>query len=106
MSDRVEVLQICRLKQFLRNQITQVGREFLHILRKSGSRFSLEKQKVGSSQFSSFKHPPSFTTRFVEAGCFASILAGRMGRATRFPPQFGHTPFKTVSAHSTQNVHS
>jgi hypothetical protein len=29
-----------------------------------------------------------------------------MGRGEKFPPQFGQTPFKTVSAHSAQNVHS
>ena len=29
-----------------------------------------------------------------------------MGRGEKFPPQFGHTPFNTVSAHAAQNVHS
>lgn len=28
--------------------------------------------------------------RFVEAGCFASIAAGRTGRRTSSPPQLGH----------------
>jgi hypothetical protein len=31
------------------------------------------------------------TTRTVEAGLFASFAAGRIGRRTSSPPQFGHT---------------
>jgi len=46
------------------------------------------------------------TTRRVEAGFFASFSAGRRGRATSSPPQFGHRPFNTFCAHSAQNVHS
>jgi hypothetical protein len=44
--------------------------------------------------------------RSVEAGYFASFAAGRRGRATSSPPQFGHTPFSTVSVQPAQNVHS
>jgi hypothetical protein len=29
-----------------------------------------------------------------------------MGRVTRLPPQFGHLPARTSSAHFAQNVHS
>jgi hypothetical protein len=45
-------------------------------------------------------------TRTVEAGCLASIQAGRIGRGAKPPPQLGQTPAKTVSAQSAQNVHS
>jgi len=31
---------------------------------------------------------------------------GRMGRETKFPPQFGQRPFSFVSTQSLQNVHS
>lgn len=49
--------------------------------------------------------PPAFSTRFVEAGCFASIRADRTGRRTSSPPQFGQMP-SLASAQSAQNVHS
>jgi hypothetical protein len=42
----------------------------------------------------------------VEAGLFASLLAGLRGRATSSPPQLGHIPFSLSSAQGTQNVHS
>ncbi|BAN28213.1 hypothetical protein BRPE64_ECDS00550 (plasmid) [Caballeronia insecticola] len=45
-------------------------------------------------------------TRSTEAGCLASIASGRIGRATKSPPQFGQIPFSTLSAQSEQNVHS
>lgn len=45
-------------------------------------------------------------TRFVDGGFLASLLAGRRGRATSSPPQFGHTPFRTFVAQAAQNVHS
>jgi hypothetical protein len=44
--------------------------------------------------------------RFSVAGCFANLSAGRMGRRTSSPPQFGHRLLKTPSAHAEQNVHS
>lgn len=44
--------------------------------------------------------------RFVEAGLFANFAAGRLGRDTSSPPQFGQAPRSTPSAHETQNVHS
>src|SRR6185312_17355260 len=47
-----------------------------------------------------------FRTRSADAGYFTSIVAGRSGRATRLPPQFGHTPPSRCSAQSRQNVHS
>jgi hypothetical protein len=50
--------------------------------------------------------PWGFSTRFVEAGNFASLSAGRTGRRTSSPPQFGHLPFSTPLAQSLQNVHS
>jgi hypothetical protein len=44
--------------------------------------------------------------RSLEAGEAASLPAGRVGRRTRLPPQFGHTPSKRPRAQSAQNVHS
>src|SRR5690606_3043939 len=51
-------------------------------------------------------HPSSLTTRVVDGGYLRSRAAGRTGRSTRLPPQFGQTPFKTSSAQAAQNVHS
>jgi hypothetical protein len=51
-------------------------------------------------------HFSGLKTRSVDAGYFASIAAGRLGRVTSSPPQFGHTPFSTFVAQSLQNVHS
>jgi hypothetical protein len=45
-------------------------------------------------------------TRSVDAGYFTSRSAGRIGRRTSSPPQFGHLPWSTPSAHAAQNVHS
>jgi hypothetical protein len=42
----------------------------------------------------------------VEAGFAVSFAAGRRGRATSSPPQLGHRPASTPSAHDAQNVHS
>ena len=50
--------------------------------------------------------PPGLWTRCVEAGWAASLASERVGRATRSPPQFGHSPSSTVVAQSSQNVHS
>jgi len=45
-------------------------------------------------------------TRFVEAGKRASLSAGRIGRGTKLPPQFGQTPFNGPATQSWQKVHS
>src|ERR1700733_4434939 len=50
--------------------------------------------------------PPCLTTRTADAGYFSSFSAGRMGRTTRFPSQFGQRPPSVVSVQSRQNVHS
>src|SRR6202030_2543912 len=50
--------------------------------------------------------PSCLTTRTADAGYFSSFSAGRMGRTTRFPPQFGQRPPGVVSVQSRQNVHS
>jgi hypothetical protein len=42
----------------------------------------------------------------VEGGLSANLLAGRRGLATSSPPQLGHTPPSTLSAHVWQKVHS
>jgi len=44
--------------------------------------------------------------RLVEAGYFSSLLAGRCGRDTKSPPQFGQIPPSFESTQSAQNVHS
>jgi hypothetical protein len=49
---------------------------------------------------------PVFKTRSVAAGYCRSFAAGRRGRRTSSPPQFGHMPLSTPSAQPTQNVHS
>lgn len=51
-------------------------------------------------------HPSAFNTRFVDAGARPSRPLGRIGRATRLPPQLGQTPLSTVSVQAAQNVHS
>jgi hypothetical protein len=45
-------------------------------------------------------------TRSVDAGNLASFAAGRIGRRTSSPPQFGQTPCNSVSAQVWQKVHS
>jgi hypothetical protein len=52
------------------------------------------------------KQPPGLNTRFVEAGYFASFAAGRVGRRTSSPPQFGHLKWSFDSAQLAQKVHS
>ena len=44
--------------------------------------------------------------RTVEAGCFASIAAGRIGLGTRLPPQFGQLPCSVSASQLVQKVHS
>lgn len=51
-------------------------------------------------------HPSGLNTRVVDAGNFSSFAAGRDGRGTSSPPQFGHVPARRWFAQSLQNVHS
>jgi hypothetical protein len=44
--------------------------------------------------------------RSVDAGLLVSLFAGRRGRATSSPPQFGHLPPSFSSAQRAQKVHS
>jgi len=44
--------------------------------------------------------PPSSVSGLIFA------FAGRRGRGTSSPPQFGHLRFRIVSAQEAQNVHS
>jgi hypothetical protein len=44
--------------------------------------------------------------RVVDAGFFANLLAGRCGRGTKSPPQFGQMPPSFVSTQLAQKVHS
>jgi hypothetical protein len=39
-------------------------------------------------------------------GYLASKTAGRIGRAEKLPPQFGHLPSSAFAAQSAQKVHS
>src|SRR5690606_3092541 len=50
--------------------------------------------------------PSGLKMRLVLAGYFASIAAGRIGRGTRLPPQFGQVPLRGPSAQLRQKVHS
>jgi hypothetical protein len=59
-----------------------------------------------SRDYAALPQPCGLYTRSVEAGYFASFAAGRRGRATSSPPQFGHLPRSTPSVHERQNVHS
>jgi hypothetical protein len=61
-------------------------------------------QRFGNRQ--AVAQPSGFTLRIVEAGKRASRSAGRIGRRTNSPPQFGQRPASTPSAHAEQNVHS
>jgi hypothetical protein len=60
----------------------------------------------GQAPPASAAQPSGLKTRWGEAGNFASFAAGRIGRRTNSPPQFGHCPFGTPSAQDRQNVHS
>ena len=51
-------------------------------------------------------HGASRRWRSVDAGYLTSIAAGRIGLATRLPPQLGQLPPNTFSAQAAQNVHS
>src|SRR3954471_5691592 len=51
-------------------------------------------------------HPSGFNTRSDAGGNFASLSAGRIGRRTNSPPQFGHLPLSGPATQSLQNVHS
>jgi hypothetical protein len=53
-----------------------------------------------------YLHPPGLNIRFVDAGYFSSLLAGRRGRGTKSPPQFGQIPPSTESTQDAQKVHS
>jgi hypothetical protein len=48
----------------------------------------------------------ALTTRWVDAGDFSSLLAGRTGRLTSSPAQLGQIPCSLCSLQSWQNVHS
>ena len=50
--------------------------------------------------------PSGLKTRWLDGGNFASFAAGRIGRRTNSPPQFGQRPLSRPSAQSRQNVHS
>lgn len=53
-----------------------------------------------------FPQPSGLNTRSVDAGCRARAAAGRIGRRTSSPRQFGQTPPSFNSAQALQNVHS
>lgn len=52
------------------------------------------------------EQPSGLNTRVVDAGNFASFAAGRRGRGSNSPPQFGQIPARRCSVQSLQNVHS
>ena len=50
--------------------------------------------------------PSGLNTRTVDGGLLTSFDGGRIGRATKFPPQFGQRPPSRLSTQSRQKVHS
>lgn len=64
------------------------------------------RERWGFENETHIAQPLSLTTRLVEGGCITSIAVGRTGRATRLPPQFGQTSFRTSVAQDSQKVHS
>jgi hypothetical protein len=50
--------------------------------------------------------PRGLKTRVVDAGCASSFAAGRSGRGSSSPPQFGQVPASRFEAQSAQKVHS
>jgi hypothetical protein len=44
--------------------------------------------------------------RTVDDGLFNNLVAGRMGRDAKLPPQLGQTPPSLVSTQDLQKVHS
>jgi hypothetical protein len=50
--------------------------------------------------------PSGFQMRRLEGGLFASLAAGRMGRTTSSPPQFGQMPLSFSVTQAAQKVHS
>jgi hypothetical protein len=65
-----------------------------------------ERSRDGSRAAYAATHPAGFTFRTVDAGNFSNFAAGRIGRRTSSPPQFGQCPASTPSAQPAQNVHS
>ena len=51
-------------------------------------------------------HRCGLRTRTVDAGCLTRPAAGRLGRATSSPPQFGQAPRNRSAAQAEQKVHS
>jgi hypothetical protein len=53
-----------------------------------------------------YLQPAGLNNLSLEAGNRSSLAAGRRGRATSSPPQFGQRPCSAPSAQLAQNVHS
>jgi hypothetical protein len=53
-----------------------------------------------------YLQPSGLNTLSLDAGNRSSLAAGRRGRATSSPPQFGQWPCSAPSAQLAQNVHS
>jgi hypothetical protein len=66
----------------------------------------MERARVPMAYVVAGAQPSCLTTRTVDAGNFASLSAGRVGRATSSPPQFGQRRPSIVSVQSRQKVHS
>jgi hypothetical protein len=50
--------------------------------------------------------PSGLNTRTAEGGFFSNLAAGRIGRRTSSPPQFGQMPLSFLSTQSAQKLHS
>lgn len=69
----------------------------------SASGLSTRTARVG---YVTCRQPPGLNTRSVDAGYRARRSAGRIGRRTSSPPQFGQCPASRPSAQTRQKVHS
>jgi hypothetical protein len=64
------------------------------------------RERIAQFEVAGRPQPSGLNTRTVEGGLLASFDGGRIGRATKFPPQFGQRPPSRLSTQSRQNVHS
>ena len=63
-------------------------------------------EMTGLIDQAAFTQPCGLNIRTSEGGYVSSNCAGRIGRSTNPPPQFGHFPRSTFATQSRQKVHS
>jgi hypothetical protein len=76
------------------------------LIKTFNSRFKgILREKIPTSS-GIYAHPCGLNVRSLVAGYRRRASTGRTGLRTNSPPQFGHLPFRRVSTHVEQNVHS